>query len=328
MFVNIDDTYFIKKKVTQKKLHECISFISNQKNIENIIVERAYKNNILKIILLPHSINEKDIDIVIKTKFNKDYKFINLDNKQILCESTLKINPTIKKINRFNLNKIKFFPETYISGKIVYQKLAKGNYFRPNNLSEFSRSLLKNLADVINNLSSLNKSNIKISTYLKDNNFRKKEDDLNFKIINIFFLILKKYHNKNIALSLTHGDFKFEHLFLLKNKLEYIIDWDTVDIRSIFFDVMNFFMPWFTKRSYNYFQIKRYILKYIDDYVPNLQNEIKNKYDIYFSIYALERYKRIHNCRTFEFDVNMAYKRYNSLFKNIIMEVNSEYQDI
>ena len=116
--------------------------------------------------------------------------------------------------------------------------------------------------------------------------------------------------------------------FLLKDKLEYVIDWDTVGIRSIFFDVMNFFMPWFTKRSYNYFQIKEYILKFIDDYVPNLQNEIKNKYNIYFSIYALERYKRIHDCRTVEFDVNMAYERYNSLFKNITMEAHSEYQGI
>ena len=328
MFVNIDDTFYIQKEINQKKLQKCVSFVSNQKNIDSLVIEKAYKKNILKIIALPHGIKEKDVDIVIKTKFNKDYKFINLKNTQILCELTHKINFTLNKINHFQLNKIKFFPATYISRKIVYQKLAKGNCYRPNDLSEFNSSLLKNLAHVVNNLSPRNKSQIKISSYLNDNKFKKKDDDLNFKIINIFILMLKKYRSKSITLSLTHGDFKFEHLFLLKDKLEYVIDWDTVGIRSIFFDVMNFFIPWFTKRSYNYFQIKEYILKFIDDYVPNLQNEIKNKYNIYFSIYALERYKRIHDCRTAEFDVNMAYKRYNSLFKNITMEAHSEYQGI
>ena len=133
------------------------------------------------------------IDIVVKTKFNKDYKFINLKNAQILCELTHKINFTLSKINHFQLNKIKFFPATYISRKIVYQKLAKGNCYRPNNLSEFNSSLLKNLAHVVNNLSSRNKSYIKISTYLNDNKFKKKNYNLNFKIINILILMLKEF---------------------------------------------------------------------------------------------------------------------------------------
>ena len=91
-----------------------------------------------------------------------------------------------------------------------------------------------------------------------------------------------------------------------------------VGIRSIFFDVMNFFIPWFQRRSYDYFEIKKYILKFIKKYTPSLQNDIKNKYDIYFSIYALERYKRIQNGRTKKFDIEDANKRYNNLFKNLI----------
>mgnify|MGYP004271777383 CR=1 FL=1 len=79
MFVNIDNTFFIKKKISKKKLQECISFISNQKNLENLVVQNSYKNNISKIITLPYGITNKDVDIVIRTKFNKDYKFVNLN---------------------------------------------------------------------------------------------------------------------------------------------------------------------------------------------------------------------------------------------------------
>lgn len=317
MFVNIDEIFFIKKKITQNKLKKCISIISNQKNSKIINIKRIYESYNLKKINFPPKISEKNIDIVVRTKLNKDYKYINLDKSLILCKENKKIKSTLKKVKYFKVDKIKFFPKTYLLRKTVFQKLARGKIYIPNNLSEFSPSLLNNIAFLVNKLSLRNNSKITVSTYLNLNKFDKKVDKLNSKIISVFTKFLKKNPKETIRLSLTHGDFKFEHLFLIKGKLEYVIDWDCIGIRSIFFDVMNFFIPWFQKRSYDYFETKEYILKFIKKYVPSLQNDIQNNYEVYFSIYALERYKRIQNGRTAEFNIKEANKRYNDLFKQL-----------
>ena len=324
MFVNIDETFFIKEKITQKKLQECILFISNQTNIKKLVIKNAYKNYNLKKFNFPKELNKKDIDIVIKTKFNKDFKYINLDKSKIASKINRKTKSTLKKINYFQLNKVKFFPDTYLLKKIVFQNLAKGKVYLPNDLSEFSSHLLRSVASVVNNLSLQNNSEIKISSYLIHNKFDLKVDNLNHKIINIFIKFLKKHPKDRINLSLTHGDFKFGHLFLIKRKLEYVVDWENVGVRSIFFDLMNFFLPWFERRLYNYSQIKEYILNFIDNYLPFLKNNINNKYDIYFSIYALERYIRIKEARTSKFDIDEAYKRYNFLFKKLYYGINKK----
>lgn len=317
MFVNIDETFFIKEKIIKKKLQECILFISNQTNIKKLVIKNAYRRNNLKKFNFPKELNKKDIDIIIKTKFNKDYKYVNLHKSKIISNTNKKTKSTIKKIDYFQLNKIKFFPKTYLLRKIIFQNLAKGKIYIPNDLPEFSSNLLKNVAAVVNNLSSRNNSEINISSYLIHNKFDEKVDNLNHKMINIFIKFLKKNHKDRIDLALTHGDFKFGHLFLIKRKLEYVVDWENVGVRSIFFDLMNFFIPWFERRLYNYSQIKKYILNFINIYLPFLKNNINNKYDIYFSIYALERYRRIKEARTSKFDIDEAYKRYNFLFEKL-----------
>ena len=86
---------------------------------------------------------------------------------------------------------------------------------------------------------------------------------------------------------------------------------------------MNFFIPWFVRRKYSYSQIKKYILNFVRIYIPIMQNEINKNYDIYFSIYALERYSRIQDQRTSKFSTKEARIRYNNLFKrfNSITEI-------
>ena len=46
-------------------------------------------------------------------------------------------------------------------------------------------------------------------------------------------------------------------MYFLNNKLEYVIDWENVGIRSIYFDIFNFFTPWFVKRSYKFKKLKK-----------------------------------------------------------------------
>ena len=259
------------------------------------------------------------MDVVIKTKFNKDYKFINLNKYEIFYKLNKKTQLNIKKFDRLELHKIKFFPPTYISDDLVFQQLAKGIYYRPNNLVDFNSTLSKNIAHVINILSSLKNNEIKISDYLANFDSLNIKETLNSKIINVFILKLKKYKNETFKTTLTHGDFKFEHIFILNNKLEYVVDWENVDERSILFDLLNFFIPWFVHRSFNYSQIKDYIKKFIEVYLPCF-NAFSKKYDLYFSIFALERYMRINQARSIEFDKNKAYTRYNLLFKNLINE--------
>ena len=63
----------------------------------------------------------------------------------------------------------------------------------------------------------------------------------------------------------------------------------------MFFDVFNFFIPWFAKRSYNYFEIKKFIINFIENYLPKLKSLIQGKYDLYFNLFMLERFLRIKN---------------------------------
>ena len=325
MFVNIDNTFFIKKKITQKKLHECTTFISNQKNIKKLAIEKAYKNNISKIITLPTSINNKDVDIIIKTKFNKDYKFINLDKFEIFYEVNEKIQLAINKFDKLQLNKIKFFPPIYVFNDLVFQKLAKGSYYRPNNLAEFNPNLLNSISEVFKILSSMKNNEAKVADFLANFKTSCIKDSLNSKIINIFIIMLKNNKNETFRTSLTHGDFKFEHLFNFDDKLEYVVDWENVGVRSIFFDLLNFFTPWFVHRSFDYSQIKNYIHKFIQFHHPYFLNLMSKKYDLYFSIFALERYLRINNARSIEFNLDEAYKRYNFIFKKLTDGLNIEY---
>ena len=143
-----------------------------------------------------------------------------------------------------------------------------------------------------------------------------RKDKLNFEIIKIFKLKIQNFKSESLTTTLTHGDFKFEHLFILNHQLEYLIDWENVGLRSIFFDLFNFFVPWFVNRSYNYSQIKKHITEFIKTYLPKLNYYIQDRYDLYFCIFVLERYKRIHDA-TVEFDLDAAYKRFSSLFSKL-----------
>ena len=59
-------------------LNECITFIANQKGINKNVVGNAYKKNIIHSLKLPKKILNEGVDIIIKTKFNNDYKFFSL----------------------------------------------------------------------------------------------------------------------------------------------------------------------------------------------------------------------------------------------------------
>ena len=326
MYISVDNNYLIRDDISNELLNKCFTFIENQSGVKSTLLEQSYKIKKFKKINFPQNINYSDVDIIIKTKFNKDYKFISLDKSIISYQHTYTSGINLKSIKEFQLDEIYFFPKTYFSENLVFQKLAKGIFTRPDKLSNFSSDLLLNIAKVIHVLSSRKKSEIKIENYL-DNLVSSQEDNkdpLNAKVINTFFVFLEKKQDKIILKALTHGDFKFEHLFTLENHLEYVIDWENVGIRSIFFDLLNFYIPWFVYRSYNYTEIKKYICEFVQKYLPNLENHIQNNYDIYFSIYALERYKRIKERTAIEFDMDEAYKRYYLLLNKLSKEFNRE----
>ena len=318
MFVNIDNTYFIKDNINRKTLKQSISFIASQKKVRESAIKKFYKNKKLANFKLSKNIYEKNLNIIIKRKFNKDLKFVNLNDSKIFYENKNKSNSFLKKINKYKLAKIKFFPPTYQNKNVIFQKLTKGSYLRPIKLSELNKDIFKNIKKVIIILSSLNNKKMNLSKYLLKSFNKNKKDKLNSFIINSSISILKKYHKENIRLSLTHGDFKFEHLFLVNNRIDYLIDWENVGIRSVFFDLFNFFVPWFVKRNFKYFEIKNHILNFVKNYLPNLMKNIENKYDMYFYIFVIERYKRINHERYLNFDKNRAFKRFNFLFKKLI----------
>ncbi len=319
-FITINDEFLIKKSISKNILKKYLSFVANQRCIKISKVKEGYDKNIPQIIKLPKNIKQKNVDLVIKSKFSHINKFVDLKRSLIFYEyrnTGLKLS----KIKKFKLADINFFPKTYVSKGIIFQKLARGIYFRPENLTELNQNLLMNIANTIYTLSSKNNGKIKISDYLDKIKFSNKKDTLNNKIMNIFCLTIKKYKNEIVRTTLSHGDLKFEHLFLTNNKVEYLIDWENVDTRIIFFDLMNLFIPWFVHRSFNYIKIKKYINRFVEKYLPNLVDSFKNQYDLYFSIFAIERYIRINNKKNLKFNKKKAYQRYNLLFENLAYEL-------
>tara|TARA_Y100000768_G_C23912033_1_gene650467 strand:+ start:283 stop:1251 length:969 start_codon:yes stop_codon:yes gene_type:complete len=317
-FIKINEEFLIKKDIKDKNLNECINFVVNQRSIQISKIKKNYSESISKIINFPKNIRDGQVDMVIKSRFNNGYRFINF-KKSIIFYKYKNSDLNFKKIKRYQLNNIKFFPNTYLSNGLVFQRLAKGVYHRPEKISGFKHNLLINISKVIKKLSSLKKEEVKVSSYIKKMKFLKSTDKLNLKIINDFILIINKNKNEKIKLSLTHGDFKFEHLFIANNQLECLVDWENVGLRTIFFDLLNFFVPWFAQRSYDYVQIKNFLLKYIKNFLPNMSNFIKDKYDLYFALFALERYLRIYEKKNLRFNKVKAYKRYNNLFKNLLL---------
>ena len=251
--------------------------------------------------------------------FNNNDKYVNLERSTIFYEyknSGLRM----EIIKKFQLENIKFFPQTFVSSDLIFQQLAQGIYFRPEKLSDLNQSLKNNIVETINTLSKFKKSKLKVSNYISHLKFINEHDQLNFNVINNFFQTIKKYKNEEIYISLTHGDFKFEHLFTKNNQVEYLIDWENTGLRIIFFDLMNFFIPWFVHRSFNYIQIKDYICQFTEKNLPHLKGYLNEKYDLYFSIFALERYTRISDKKNLEFDKNKAFRRYNLLFESLASE--------
>jgi len=238
------------------------------------------------------------------------------------------IKSNLSKIEIFNLNEISFFPPTFISDNIVFQSLAEGTFYMPEKLNEFKEDFLKNIASVIHNFSLTKQNELKISNFISNFKDINIENNLNSEIVLINLKILKKYKHLKVRESLTHGDLKFDHIYILNNKIEYVIDWENVGIRSIFFDLLNLFIPWFVHRSFNFIIIKNYVIRFIKRYLPNLLKDILKKYDIYFCLFALERFKRINEARSIKFDKNSANQRYNFIFKNLTKEIYREHKNI
>lgn len=316
MYVNIDNCFFINCKKPNKILLKSIAFVANQKKVKNSVIEKAYEKKDKVNIDLPENSLKNNVDIIIKRNFKSDFKFIDIEKFEIFYKIDTRENLFFERIKKFKLQNIKFFPKTFLKNGFVFQKLSKGNFYRPNKLSEMNDNLLKDIAEVTNVLSSNHNRNLKVKDFLKnfDSNFT--NDKLTKKIVDINFLALNKISNNDIKFSLTHGDFKFEHLFIYKSKLEYVIDWERVETRSIFFDIFNFFIPWFARRSYDYLEIKKFMLNFIKNYLPNLKSLIEEKYDLYFNLFVLERFYRIKNSSAFLQDKEGAFERFNNIFKN------------
>lgn len=326
MFKKINNTFLIKSNISQKELSECILFITKQSNLSEMQIKKKYNRSKKKFIKFPKNINIKNVDLIIKTKINKDYKYINLKKSLVFYEQKNRPSLSNKKISKYKLKNISFFPLTFATKNIVRQNLCKGTFYIPKKITEFDLPLSLSIAKVINFLSSKNKSQIKINKYFNNFKLLGTSNLPNKKIINILILIIKNFHNEKIITSLTHGDLKCEHLFILNNKLEYLIDWENIGYRSIFFDLFNYFVPWFVHRSYNYFKIKTFILRFIKKYLPNLLSYISDRYDLYFSIFALERYLRIYSRKNLKFDARyQAHQRYNILFKRLINDISNKY---
>ena len=324
MFVKVDDSVYVRRSLSPRLMSNCLAFVERQMGVEKGILENACRRGISHSLLLPKDVHYEDVDIAIKTNFNNDYKFINITKSVLFYQSSSSSSSIMDVIDRFDLSDIYFFPGTYVSGELIYQQLAAGGFYRPETLDDFRSYFLRNLVEVVDVLSCREECEIRISDYLRDCNVISTADHLNIDIIKIFYSVLQKSKQQYFFMSLSHGDLKFEHIATLDGRLEYVIDWENVGVRSMFFDLLNYFVPWFQYRSYGYLQIKEYIFQFIQSYIPGLFHRLSDNYDIYFSLFVLERYIRIRQARSDDFDLDAAYKRYNLLFLNMAKELSDE----
>ena len=157
-----------------------LKFCEKSKKFKKIKSRRCLQKNKPKSIKISKKIDHEKIDIIIKTKYNKDFKYINLNKSLIFNENNHEYDKLIKKFDKFKLDKIKFFPKTYKSKNIVFQNLALGNFYLPEKLSDFESGLLSIIAGVINKLSSKNKDKSYVSSHMSKFKFSKKKRSFKF----------------------------------------------------------------------------------------------------------------------------------------------------
>ena len=98
-FINLDNKYLVNKKLSHKLLIKCINYINNQISYEKKIIYKNLKNGKLKKVNLSKEIYNIGVDVIIKTKFNKDFKFINLKKSIIFFKKKKNIQNSLNKIN-------------------------------------------------------------------------------------------------------------------------------------------------------------------------------------------------------------------------------------
>ena len=164
-FIFINKSFLIKDKINKKKLNQSILFSLNKSNLKKDFINAAIKRHKVIEINLPKNF---DTDIIFKTNFNKDLKFINLSDSKIFYKKGIFGISFLKKIKDFKLNEIKFFPRTYLYKGMIFQQIAKGYFIRPNKFPDFKESFFKDFSKFINILSSLNNKKIKVNRFVKN----------------------------------------------------------------------------------------------------------------------------------------------------------------
>ena len=85
-FKSVSDEFLIRNSISDELLDKCFTFVINQRCIERTKVEEAYKKNISLSIEFPQNIKDEGVDVVIKSKFNNNDKFVNLNKSVIFYE--------------------------------------------------------------------------------------------------------------------------------------------------------------------------------------------------------------------------------------------------
>ena len=103
--------------------------------------------------------------------------------------------------------------------------------------------------------------------------------------------------NRTIPMGLSHGDFKFDHIFLVKDEVKFI-DWDTLGRRSIYFDYFNLIAPWLLHHKFEE-NTSFDVLRNINTISENISKDCtKKKIKIsdvvfYIDVFLIERLTRV-----------------------------------
>ena len=125
-----------------------------------------------------------------------------------------------------------------------------------------------------------------------------------------------KQEGLDIITGLSHGDLKFDHIFLFQSSLK-IIDWETVSIRSLMFDTINLVAPWISRRPELAYGLEDFLIRSTSELLQPIElvsdlwlDEI---IDTYVQVYILERIKRVLEVSSKSYDYSRGLTRAHDL---------------
>jgi thiamine kinase-like enzyme len=332
MFVEISQNIYVKVDINERRYINILEQLkTNFSSVIGCAGSLKSFNQYLK--APPERILLDDIDEAIEaligSRYYSNYFGIAFDTRTVhhfyenayyLCE----------KFVRYNLFSISIFPY-FISNQGIKSRFCEGANSIPRNKEQIESYPFEEVWNCIESYQSgtevlksaelyLNHTIGRIEIELEKLQITHKR--LVWDIYTTIYKNIKKIQLKELMIrcALTHGDLKFEHIFVQNTKITSIIDWETLGVRSKYFDYYNLILPWMSHQhspaSSTLFDTRLRELTSTHKHFKHFYEDRDAEY-IYLQFYLLERLLRIFENKNSGYDKQNGINRFIKLSKFI-----------